>query len=73
MLHFLAFKIVNYIIVCKEQMPRYMIAAFPVLKTTGLWWILYTLFGLTVPLLVRQIGERISVSKIFCLICKTNR
>lgn len=73
MLHFLAFKIVNYIIVCKEQMPSYMIAAFPVLKTTGLWWALYTLFGLIVPLLARQIGKRISLSKKFYLICKKNR
>lgn len=49
-LHFLAFKIVNIIIVECLNMPKYMIAAFPVLTTDGTWWMFYFIVGVVVPL-----------------------
>ena len=56
MLHFLAFKIVNYIAVYVYGFPKYMIASFPVLMTNGVWWIFYTVTGLIIPLIMRQFG-----------------
>ena len=51
-LHFLAFKIVNVCAVALKGMPQYMIAAFPVLMTGGLWWSLYVTVGIAVPLCI---------------------
>lgn len=51
-LHFLAFKIVNVCAVALREMPKYMIAAFPVLMTDGLWWLLYVIVGIAVPLCI---------------------
>lgn len=51
-LHFLAFKIVNVCSVALNEMPKYMIAAFPVLMTDGLWWLLYTTVGIAIPLCI---------------------
>lgn len=51
-LHFLAFKIVNVCAVALNEMPKYMIAAFPVLMTDGLWWLLYTTVGIAIPLCI---------------------
>lgn len=56
MLHFLTFKIVNGIAVYVYGLPKYMIAAFPVLMTSGVWWIFYTVIGLIIPLIMRQLG-----------------
>ncbi len=54
-LHFLCFKLVNYLEIIFYHMPKYMIAAFPVLISNGLWWIIYTVIGIGVPLLLRII------------------
>lgn len=51
-LHFLAFKIVNACAVALKEMPKYMIAAFPVLMTDGLWWLLYATVGIAIPLCI---------------------
>ena len=53
LLHFLAFKIGNLISCIYYQYPNYCIAAFPTLcGGIGVWWILYTIIGTAVPLLV---------------------
>ena len=52
-LHFLSFKLVNYIVVLVNGMELYMVAGFPVNIQTGAWWILYTIAGLCIPLLLR--------------------
>ena len=55
--HFLAFKIVSLVIIVTEKMPIYFLAAFPVVKQDGLWWILYTTVGVTIPLLLWKFGS----------------
>lgn len=60
LLHFLAFKPVNMIYVTVHNLPRYLIAAFPVLDSK--WWVLYGLFGVGVPVilsLLYQKGKRL--------------
>lgn len=56
MLHFLTFKIINCVAVYVYGLPKYMIASFPVLISSGVWWIFYTAVGLIVPLIMRKIG-----------------
>lgn len=51
-LHLLAFKIVSYVGVLVTGQEGYLIASFPVLYTSGLWWIAYTAVGITIPLLL---------------------
>lgn len=52
-LHFLCFKIVNALVVIVYDMNIWMIAAFPVLTVSGMWWLLYTIIGVGGPLLMR--------------------
>ena len=40
-------------------MKPYMLAAFPVLMTTGWWWIGYVAVGIAVPLVMDWGGRRI--------------
>jgi len=65
-LHFLAFKIVNLFAVLAYGFKFYMIAAFPVLMRTELWWALYTVVGIGVPLLLQRLY---SLSKM-CIVDK---
>lgn len=51
-LHFLCFKTVSLMAVGAYGMKPYMLAAFPVLMTTGWWWIGYVAVGIAVPLVV---------------------
>lgn len=51
-LHLLAFKIVSYIGVFVNGHDPCLVAAFPVLYRGGLWWIAYTVVGITVSLLL---------------------
>ncbi|MEE8807931.1 MAG: acyltransferase family protein [Lactimicrobium sp.] len=56
-LHFLCFKIVNYLGVVFSGKPHYMVAAFPVLYRGSLWWICYMAVGIMVPLLFDKIWQ----------------
>lgn len=58
-LHFLSFKIVNYIGICINKEPHYLLAAFPVLYTDKLWWILYTMVGIGIPIVVTVLWEKL--------------
>lgn len=49
-MHFLGFKIVSWISVCIYGQEPFMIAAFPVLQISGLWWLAYTAVGIAFPL-----------------------
>ena len=46
-LHFLCFKIVSFI-----GKPLFLIASFPVYFEGGLWWLAYTIAGVSVPILI---------------------
>jgi len=65
-LHFLSFKIVNWIGVSIYGMKLYMIAAFPILMIGGFWWIAYTVTGLGIPVLAQFCFEklRITITKV---------
>ncbi len=54
-LHFLSFKVINLLSVKLFDYPSYMIASFPVLMTDGLWWILYTIVGIFIPICCNQL------------------
>ena len=51
-LHFASFKIVNLIQVWVYQKEWYELATFPILETGGAWWILYTIVGITIPIMI---------------------
>ena len=60
LLHFLAFKLSNFISCSYYQYPAYCIAAFPTLcGNIGAWWFLYTVIGVAVPILVYALYARI--------------
>lgn len=56
-LHFLCFKLVTLLEIHFYQMNDYMLAAFPVLYHDGVWWILYGLVGIALPLLGTKIWQ----------------
>ena len=49
-LHFLAFKAVTAVQLALTGGERYLLAAFPVYHTEGLWWLAYTAAGVALPL-----------------------
>ena len=51
-LHFLCFKIVSFIGVVIYGKPLFLIASFPVYFEGGLWWLAYTIAGVSVPILI---------------------
>lgn len=53
-MHFLAFKLINWLAVEIYDMGHYMIAAFPVLMH-GTWWVLYMISGIVLPILIDKI------------------
>lgn len=57
--HSFCFKSVNSIIVYTQELPRFCLAAFPVLRDDGYWWIFYTLVGVLIPLGLEYIAQYI--------------
>lgn len=68
-LHFLSFKIVNYIGTMFKHQPMCLVAAFPVLYTGKGWWIAYCAVGMSVPICLnlwwRKQKARIKKSRYF--------
>lgn len=60
-LHFLSFKIVSLIGILIQGKPLFTMAAFPVLYTDGLWWIPYTVAGMTIPLLLNWVYLKVKI------------
>ena len=58
-LHFLFFKIVNFLGVLISGYSYVAIAAFPVLYTNSYWWVLYSLIGVIVPVILSLLWEQI--------------
>ncbi len=58
-LHFLSFKLVNYIGVLFYHQPLCLIATFPVLYRMGVWPIAYLIIGICVPVLLSLLWKRI--------------
>lgn len=51
-LHFLCFKIVNYAGALIKDWPLCCVAAFPILCKGGVWWIIYTIIGVLIPIVL---------------------
>ena len=60
---FLSFKLVTLIYLLCNSKPMYLIAAFPCL-VDGWLWILYTIIGITVPILIYEIYNRMKKMEI---------
>lgn len=58
-LHFLCFKIINWIEVIILKKPSFLIAAFPTLYTNNYWWIGYLMVGLFLPIILNTMKKRI--------------
>ncbi|MGN1363292.1 MAG: hypothetical protein ACI4VU_06275 [Methanobrevibacter sp.] len=48
-LHFLCFKIINLLAVYIECSPLFLISCFLIYKRSGVWWLLYCLIGIELP------------------------
>lgn len=53
-LHFLAFKLVSWIIVMIYNLPVERLADYPTINIGGLWWILYVVVGVLVPYMCKN-------------------
>lgn len=58
-LHFLSFKLINLIQVKLNNLPIYMVAKYPVIDGTNGWWILYSVCGVLLPLVVTYISDKL--------------
>lgn len=59
LIHFLAFKLITIIQIFIYNEPVQKLAAFPVLRSGGIWWVLYTVVGVSVSLLLNYFYIRI--------------
>lgn len=60
--HFLCFKLVSYGLIAVWKIPYFCASAFPVLTDTGIWWIIYTLVGVGIPLVAQYIWKKFKYS-----------
>ncbi len=58
-LHFLAFKPVTWLGLLATGGESYLLAAFPIYFTGGVWWVAYTAAGLALPLLAYAVWVRL--------------
>lgn len=64
-LQFLCFKFVNLIIICTYSYPIQMMSSFPTINLdSSYWWLLYSLVGLVMPIIIYKIYESIFKQKI---------
>lgn len=59
LLHQFSFKIVTYIQTIVYKEPAYMLASFTVLYADNGWWIIYSIVGVCVPLILYVISKKI--------------
>lgn len=52
-LHFLSFKLINFIQVKLYNLPIYMVAKYPIINGDNGWWILYSLCGVFLPIIAK--------------------
>ena len=60
-IHFIAFKLISIIKINIYSLPDYMLASFPVINTGGYWWILYSIIGIFIPILVAYLWDNIGM------------
>lgn len=64
MLHFLCFKIVTIFQIMIYKQDKILLTSFPVLNNGGIWWVIYTVVGIAVPILLNHIINQFIVSKV---------
>lgn len=52
-LHFVVFKLVNLIGICLLKQDISGISTYPILYKEGYWWIIYTTFGVVIPIITK--------------------
>lgn len=62
-LHFLCFKVVNYFGIMIDGKPKCLVAAFPVLYKTGCWWIIYSIVGVLLPVILNVFWKKMKDNK----------
>ena len=71
--HFLAFKLVSFIYLFCNNMPIDLLTQSPVLKETNGWmWFVYTIVGITLPLLLWELFHLHALKRINILTNKFN-
>lgn len=63
-LHFIAFKLINWVQILVYHKEWYELATFPHLKTEHGWWIAYAVVGIGIPLLINvgwEMGKSIVI------------
>lgn len=58
-LHFLVFKIINLLQIEIYELPIDKLSAFPVLKAKPFWWVLYSVIGICIPLLLNWCYDKV--------------
>lgn len=64
-LHFVAFKILNALLVVMLKEDRILISKFPVGFKDSYWWIIYTLVGIAIPLILNE-AKKYTIKFIEC-------
>lgn len=64
LMHQISFKIVTLIQVILYKKPGYMLGSFPVLYKENGWWVIYSIVGICVPLLVYEGSRKINIRTI---------
>lgn len=63
-LHFTAFIIINLVAVTLKDLDRSLITSFPVIQSLeGWWWVLYTVAGVCVPLLLKFCSTKFRLNR----------
>lgn len=53
-----SFVIINYIIILVYNLPLDRINDYPTIKGYSIWWILYSIIGVMIPLFINSFGNR---------------
>ncbi len=56
--HFLCFKVVTCVEILVYHLPWFRLASFPTYRVHPIWWILYTLSGVMIPLAIAEIFHK---------------
>lgn len=57
--HFLAFKLVTLIQLSMNNLSDVYLGCFPVAKSDGIWWVLYSAFGVFIPVMTNVLLKRV--------------
>lgn len=59
--HFLAFKLVNIVEIAIYGLPKFYLAAIPVIYSKPLWWLLYAFVGIIFPLIFQYLYQKLKL------------